>query len=615
MRRWRCARSLTANFANLYWLLYDLDLSHERCVRLGGELVEDIEKFVVEQLYEVVTSPDQYDEFMRSLEAKLVVLRAMNKRTPSTQVQSHLDRASSLVDVVTPWQLSKDSALHQYLSVPLQPMIAFDSEGSVIDANSAARVLYDLPPKATVDNLPLGSACNTQLRDMVAGTITGRPGRNCPNNVIRLRNIVNKRALLVTLEPYKDAQDDQVFAIVKTGDINWPAHLGPILNDLFGLSRAEIEVLRLLVSGERVEDIATQRNNSVATIRTQLRSAFAKTDTASQMECVRLILGLALMHSTQEGHAVAKRIQASIDTRGYPRDEDRELFSLANGRHIEYSVFGAAKGNPVLFFHDQAFGDTWFREAVEDATRAGLKVIAPLRPGFGRTTLYRGFASDPHEFAPDVLELMDHLDIHQAPVITMRSGLVHALALSAIAPRRINTITAANPILPVRCDADLEGTNGYNRLIPHTRLHFPQALKFLCKAGFAFVTAKGPEAFATSVLRASPRDVEWASRPDILPVLVSGLYVHRKNGYRGNFGDIAYSDDWSKLLSKARCSVRLVIGEHDRNVQWAAAKRWASTHDHIRLHILPNSGYMVLHQQNGQCLKWLKEDIETSARS
>jgi len=225
-------------------------------------------------------------------------------------------------------------------------------------------------------------------------------------------------------------------------------------------------------------------------------------------------------------------------------------------------------------------------------------------------TMYEKSAINPRTFAPDVLELLDHLGIQRAPVIAMRSGFVHGLALAGIAPDRICSVTVANPILPVLSDADLEGTNGYNRLIPHTRLHFPQALKFLVKAGFAFVTAKGPEAFAISVLRASPKDVEWASRPEILPTLVQGLTVHRQNGYKGTYGDIAYREDWSDLLTDAPVPIRLVIGEHDRNVQWVASKRWAAEHDHIDLNILPNSGYMVLHQQNGQFLKWAKEDIE-----
>ena len=51
----------------------------------------------------------------------------------------------------------------------------------------------------------------------------------------------------------------------------------------------------------------------------------------------------------------------------------------------------------------------------------------------------------------------------------------------------------------------------------------------------------------------------------------------------------------------------MAIGEHDRNVQWGAAKRWAAAHDHIKLTILPDSGYLVFYQHNQQILSWAKE--------
>ncbi|MEO1708509.1 MAG: alpha/beta fold hydrolase [Pseudomonadota bacterium] len=571
---------------------------------------EDIETFVIEQLYEVVSSPDKYDEFMRTLEAKLVTLRAMQEKTPSPQIDSHLERASSLVDVISPWHLDDDSALSRVLSNPLQPLMAVGQGGSVIKANTAARVTFDLPPRASLHDLPIAPKEKASLKAAIHAMLKGHDRRNAPNNVLRYQNLRSDRPLLLTLERFEETENAKPLVIVKTSDICWPAHLGPILRNLFALTRAETEVLRLLVIGTKVEDIADQRRCSLATVRSQLRSIYGKTETSSQMDCVRLIFGLSLMHTGDEGRAVADRIQASAENSGYPRPGQRKTLDLPDGRTLEYSVFGANSNKTILFMHDQAFGDTWFRDAVEDATRAGLQIVAPLRPGFGRTTLYEGEASDPHRFAPDVKALLDHLTIAAMPVIAMRSGFVHALALAQLIPDRIQTVTVANPILPVLEDADLEGTNGYNRLIPHTRLHFPKALKFLCKAGFAFVTAKGPEAFALSVFRASPQDVEWASRPDILPIITSGLYVHEKNGYRGNYGDLAYAEDWSDLLTHAPCPIRLVIGEHDRNVQWAASERWAAGHDHIDLHILPNSGYMVFHQQNGQFLKWAIEDMK-----
>ncbi|MEO0674921.1 MAG: alpha/beta fold hydrolase [Pseudomonadota bacterium] len=572
-------------------------------------MAKDIDKFVIEQLYDVASSPYNYDEFMRSLEAEMASIKEMTDAGASDQLQSHLDRAYGLVDVVTPWPNDGQSALENIPHISIQPMIAANYEGRIVDANHAARVMYDLTPDSQLSGLPLDSHEIKKLHAMTKDVITGRDERNSPNDIIRFHNMTTERPMLITLSPFIQKAGERALAIIKTSDSTWPSHLGPILTDLFELSPAEIEVLRLLVTGETVDNIAKTRQNSIATVRTQLRSIYAKTDTKSQIECIRLTLGLALMHSTEEGRAVAHRIEASRDKRAYPREEDRAVLQLKNGRDIEYSVFGAPDGQTILFCHDQVLGDTWFCDAVEDATREGFKIIIPLRPGFGRTTVYKGRCSDPRKFAPDVAELLDYLNIKRLSVIAMRGGLVHGLALASLLPETVASVTVGNPILPVLCEADIEGTNGYNRLIPQTRLHFPQALKFLVKTGFAYVTAKGPEAFVTAVLRASPKDVEWASRPDIMPVLVKGLVVHRKHGYKASYGDIAYAEDWSDLLADCPVPIQMAIGEHDRNVQWGAAKRWAAAYDHIKLTVLPDSGYLVFYQHNQQILTLAKDDV------
>ena len=119
----------------------------------------------------------------------------------------------------------------------------------------------------------------------------------------------------------------------------------------------------------------------------------------------------------------------------------------------------------------------------------------------------------------------------------------------------------------------------------------------------------GPGAFGKAVMRASPRDVEWIMRPDILPVMIHGRRVHRDQGYVGNYGDLNYRKDWSPLLENCPVPVRLVIGEHDRNVQWGAARRWSKALDHVELHVLPDSGYMVFHQQYGQIIDWAQADL------
>ena len=576
---------------------------------------QDIDKFVIEQLYDLVSAPDQYDNFMLSLQSKLEEMRGINQNYDPEELDTHLERASHLVDIITPWETDRAGILGEIPEIPLQPILAVNIDGKIIDSNVAARNLYNLPPNADLSSLPLSPADLSQLRERIKNIITGHQSRNNPNDVISYKNTHTGASFLVRLEVHTGQKDLDGLVIVKSADIHWPSHLGPILRDLFNLSVAEVEVLSLLVRGERVEAIAQSRQISMATVRTQLRAIYAKTNTSNQMECVRLILGLALMHTREEGRDIASQIVASSETNAYPRPKDRHVLQLKNGKQLDYAVFGERGGLPVLFYHDQVFGDTWFPENVRQAKRLGLQIISILRPGYGRTTLYETKTSDPAAFAPDVVELLDHLGIKRAAILAMRAGFVHGAALTKLIPERINTILVANPILPVRSDADLEGTNGYNRLIPHTRKYFPQALRFLVKSGFAFVTSKGPEAFALSLLRASPKDVEWAARPEILPVLAKGRNCHNIHGYKGAYGDIAYKDDWSDLLRETPVPVRLAIGEHDRNVQWGASKRWAAEHDHIDLHILPNSGYLVLHQQCRQFLLWARESFEDTSQA
>ena len=568
---------------------------------------------IIDRLYGLVSSPDQYDEFMLELQNKLGRMSGDGDRERANFLQSHMQRAASLVDVVTPWRRETDEELHAALKARLQATIAVDRSHRILDANSAAKVAYDLVPNSSLDALPLSEADLAELAAQIQSTLRNNGRSNSPGDVMRLHNAKTGKLILLTLEPFENTASGDMVVIVKTSDIVWPNHLGPILRDLFDLTRAEIEVIRLMVEGARVSDIADRRDTSKTTVRSQLRAIFAKTETTTQMECVRIVLGLAMLHDVDEGQMVAARLQAGEATAYFPRDEQRQVVELPDGRQLEYSTFGAKKGACVLFHHDQAFGDVWFKEAVNEAIRLGLRVISPLRPGFGHTTVYAGEASEPRDFAPDVRWLLDHEGVEFAAQVALSSGLVHALAAAELMPDRLTSITACHPLLPVIEDADLEGTNGYNYLIPHTRLHFPSAVRFLCKTGFAFVTASGPAAFGKAVMRASPWDVDWLMAPENLPVLEMGRKTHRVQGHVGNYGDIAYRGDWRDLLRHAPCPVRLVIGEHDRNVQWAAARRWADELDHVSLHVMRDAGYMVFHQKSAQVLRWARADLSNAS--
>jgi len=565
---------------------------------------------IISGIYDLVATPDAYDDFMLQLESRLIAMRQQGNTEAAGVFAAHVQRASALVDIVTPWRREADEALHQELSKRMQVTIALDETGNILDANTAAKTAYDLVPDSAIRHLPLSVDDCAELQRRVYTVAKNADRQNRPNDVLRFQNAKTGRPLLIRLEPYVQASTGRRLVILRTSDVGWPAYLGPILHDLFDLSRAEVDVIRLMIEGLKVKEIAARRRAAISTVRSQLQAIFGKTGTKDQTDCTRMIFGLSLMHEVDEGNLVAARLEARNDTAFFPREDQRHVLKLPGGRQIEYSDFGADDGTAcILWYHDQAFGDVWFQEPVQLAKRYGIRIIGPLRPGFGKTTVYPGEASEPRDFAPDVRALLDHLRIERVALVASSSGLVHGLAAAALMPDRIASITACHPLLPVLEDADLEGTNGYNYLLPHARLHFPASVKFLCKAGFAFVMRSGPAAFGKAVMRASPKDVEWITRPEILPVMVRGRRVHRDQGHVGNFGDLNYRADWRPLLTDCPVPVRLVIGEHDRNVQWAAARRWSEALDHVTLNVLPDSGYMVFHQQYSQILDWVQADL------
>jgi DNA-binding CsgD family transcriptional regulator len=67
------------------------------------------------------------------------------------------------------------------------------------------------------------------------------------------------------------------------------------LMDLFGLSAAEARLARALCHGDSLEEYATDHGLKLPTVKTQLRSVFAKTDTARQSSLIRVLSGIPVV--------------------------------------------------------------------------------------------------------------------------------------------------------------------------------------------------------------------------------------------------------------------------------------------------------------------------------
>lgn len=128
-----------------------------------------------------------------------------------------------------------------------------------------------------------------------------------------------------------------------------------------------------------------------------------------------------------------------------PRGYASEV-TLPDGRTLAYAEYGDQGGSPVLFFHGTPGSRVAASVAREAMASRGVRLVAPDRPGFGRSDPDPGrtFA----DWADDVAALTDALGIEEFGVVGVSSGGPYALACTAHVPNRVTRCAVVSGFAP-----------------------------------------------------------------------------------------------------------------------------------------------------------------------
>lgn len=120
---------------------------------------------------------------------------------------------------------------------------------------------------------------------------------------------------------------------------------------------------------------------------------------------------------------------------------------LADGRTVEVGSYGDDNGTPVFAFHGTPTSNTSWAIVDQSAAERGVRVLAPNRPGIGR--------SDPRplplvaSYAREVADLADRLDLTRFPVVGHSGGGPFALACAALLPDDITAVATVAGVGPL----------------------------------------------------------------------------------------------------------------------------------------------------------------------
>jgi pimeloyl-ACP methyl ester carboxylesterase len=135
---------------------------------------------------------------------------------------------------------------------------------------------------------------------------------------------------------------------------------------------------------------------------------------------------------------------SSASTSAQSASPERETLAALPGVKIWYKDTGGS-GVPVVFLHAATGSSRVWEYQIPAFTKAGFRVIAYDRRGFGRTVIEPG-GVQPGTGADDLQALLSHLSIDRFHLVSTAAGGFVAFDYALSFPQRLRSLVVANSI-------------------------------------------------------------------------------------------------------------------------------------------------------------------------
>ncbi|MGZ0020240.1 alpha/beta fold hydrolase [Nitrosomonas sp. wSCUT-2] len=271
---------------------------------------------------------------------------------------------------------------------------------------------------------------------------------------------------------------------------------------------------------------------------------------------------------------------------------DTYTLKLNDGRTLAYACYGRADGNPLYFMH--GFPGSRYQAALiqEQAKSAGVFVVAPERPGFGKTTLMpnRKITDWPN----DMSQLADKLGHVRFGVLGTSCGGPYALACAHSIPSRLNFAGVVAGMAP-RQDATIRKGE-----LPVLKVMFALAriypwliapLMLIDRTMFMRDAQKAVKVLA-GMLSEPDRQLLESNTMAMIRLSIS-LKEAYEPGIRGAMQEAALiARDHGYTLEGIRMPVHLYHGGNDRHTPPAMARHMADRIPDASLKVYPEDGHL-----------------------
>lgn len=265
---------------------------------------------------------------------------------------------------------------------------------------------------------------------------------------------------------------------------------------------------------------------------------------------------------------------------------------LPDGRILMYAEYGVPNGKPVFYFH--GLSGSRLEAAIlnsNDFAKAGIRLIAPDRPGMGGSDFQpgRGFSHWP----ADIVTLADRLALRKFGVLGVSGGGGYVSACARLIPERLSAAVIVSGAGPM----DTPEARGAFPVMG--RLMWWLAARSVGVMGIFLNLTKprnlsDPDKVRRQLLTRMP-PVERAvfDKPGRLEAFIASGMESMRQGVKGIAWDThIYARPWDFRLEEVCFPVRLLHGEVDLNVPVAIACQVAAAIPGCQATFYPGEGHI-----------------------
>jgi len=287
-------------------------------------------------------------------------------------------------------------------------------------------------------------------------------------------------SLQITPSAYANLPVDKGLAaiFIASSAIRHPVSIDALMG-IYGVTRAEARLVQSLAGhSNTLADAAEALDLSIHTVRTQVKMIYEKTATHSLSEMIKKVMTNPSALVGQQQHTLPVTDLMALESSSLDEQRSGDAFriiTLSDGRKLEYTEFGDPDGRPLIYLHGILHSRKAFHPYSSFAEQHGIRIIAPERPGFGRTSPQRAVSL--RSYSNDIEQLANHLGLQRLHLYGDGDAGPAALACANRLAHRVDR-AAVTGCMPEPRFEDMEGMLPFDRKLHQMARVNPKAVLY-----------------------------------------------------------------------------------------------------------------------------------------